>query len=147
MGRSKIGLKFEGWQELLANLEKVGGGSAIRDATEKALEASKEHVVPKLEQSTEKSALPRKGKYSTGGIKEAINKDATTQWEGLTVNTNVGFDFAKGGMKQIFLMYGTPRMKPAKGMKSAIYGSKTQKEIAEIQEEIITKEIKKIMEG
>ena len=44
-------------------------------------------------------------------------------------------------------MYGTPRMKPVSGLKSAIYGAKTKKEIAEIQEKVLSDVIKKVMEG
>ena len=44
-------------------------------------------------------------------------------------------------------MYGTPKMKPVTGLKSAIYGTKTQKEIAEIQEKVLSEAIKKVMEG
>ena len=44
-------------------------------------------------------------------------------------------------------MKGTPKMSPAKGLKASIYGAKTQKEIAEIQSEIINEHIRKVMEG
>ena len=65
----------------------------------------------------------------------------------MTGEIKIGFDFSKSGLKSIFLMYGTPKMKPVSGLKSAIYGSKTQKEIAEIQEKVLSNHINKVMEG
>ena len=57
----------------------------------------------------------------------------------------VGFEFEKSGMKSIFLIYGTPRMKPVSGLKSAIYGSKTQKEVGAVQEEVLQRAIRELM--
>ena len=65
----------------------------------------------------------------------------------MTASVKVCFDFSKSGLTSIFLMYGTPRMKPVSGLKNAIYGAKTQKELATIQEEALQKVIKEIMEG
>lgn len=147
MARNKIGLQFDGWEDVLSNLDKIGGGAAVKKATEKALEAAKDCVTQKIEQSIQKSNLPAQGKYSKGTTQESINRDSKTEWEGMTAGTDVGFNFDKSGMKSIYLMYGTPNIDPVKGLKNAIYGSKTRKEVAEKQEEIISKEIKKIMGG
>lgn len=142
-----MGLQFDGWKDVMSNLDKIGGGAAVKKATEKALEAAKDYITPQIEQSAEGSALPAHGKYSTGATRRSIDRDSKTEWEGLTAGIKVGFDLKKSGMTSIYLMYGTPRMKPAKGMKNAIYGSKVQKEVADIQEEVINKEIRKIMGG
>ena len=45
------------------------------------------------------------------------------------------------------VVYGTPRMKPVSGLKNAIYGGKTKKEVAEIQEKVLSDVIKRTMEG
>ena len=58
----------------------------------------------------------------------------------------VGFDFSESGSTSIFLMYGTPKMRPVAGLKAAIYGSKTKKEIAEIQQREVNEVIRRIME-
>ena len=91
--------------------------------------------------------LPAGGKYSTGDTKKSIDKDMTVEWSATTGEINVGFDFSESGMTSIYLMYGTPKMDPVSGLKNAIYGAKTKKEIATIQEETISKVIKRIMEG
>ena len=145
MARKKIGLQFNGWEDYLAKLDELGGSQVMKKGVEEALIESKKHVNPLIEQSMSK--LPAKGKYSTGNTKKSIDNEMKVDWEGLTGYIKVGFDFSKSGVTSVFLMYGTPKMKPVSGLKSAIYGAKTQKEIAEIQEKVLSDVIKKVMEG
>ena len=135
MARNKIGLHFEGWENYVAKLDELGGSDYMKKGVEKALIESKKHVTPLIEQAVVN--LPAGGRYSTGDTKKSIDKDMTVQWEGMTASIKVGFDFKESGLKSIFLMYGTPRMQPVKGLKSAIYGAKTKKEIAELQEKVM----------
>lgn len=145
MARNKIGLQFDGWEDYMAKLDKLGGSAVMKRGVESALKASKQHINPLIEQSMNK--LPAGGKYSTGDTKKSIDKDYKVKWEGMTGSIKVGFDFSKSGTTSIFLMYGTPRMKPVSGLKNAIYGAKTKKEIAEIQEKVLSDVIKRVMEG
>lgn len=145
MARNKIGLKANGFEDLLAKLDEVGGTNAMKRGTEAALKASKQYVNPLIEQAM--NNLPAGGKYSTGATKESIDKDMTVEWEGMTASIKVGFDFKKSGMTSIFLMYGTPKHSPISGLYEAIYGKKTQREIANIQGDELKKVIKRIMEG
>lgn len=145
MGRNRISLQGDMFKDYMAKLDKLGGNSAMKKATEEALKASKEYVNPLIE--TAMTKLPAGGKYSTGDTKKSIDKDMTTKWNGFIAETKVGFDMKKSGLTSIFLMYGTPKMKPVTGLKNAIYGTKTQKEIAELQGEALAKVVKEIMEG
>ena len=145
MARKKIGLQFNGWEEYIAKLDELGGTKAMKKGVEEALIESKKHVNTLIEQSMGK--LPAGGRYSTGDTKKSIDNENKVEWSGMTGEIKIGFDFSKSGLKSIFLMYGTPKMKPVSGLKSAIYGSKTQKEIAEIQEKVLSNHIKKVMEG
>lgn len=145
MARNRISIQGDLFKDYMAKLDKLGGANAMKKGVDKALKASKEYVNPLIE--TAMTKLPAGGKYSTGGTKESIDKELKTEWHGFIAETKVGFDFKKSGLKSIFLMYGTPRMSPVKGLKNAIYGSKTQKEIARIQEDELNKVIKEIMEG
>lgn len=147
MAKGKIGLKFEGWEELIGKLDKLGGGEVVKKAVSDALNKSKDYVTPKLEEAVSNGNLPAKGKYSTGRTKRSLDKKSKTEWEGMTGSINVGFNFKESGTVSIFLMYGTPRMKPATGLKSAIYGNSTKKMIVNIQSDVINKRIKEIMEG
>ena len=145
MARNRIGLQFEGWEETLAKLDELGGTQLMKQATATALIESKKHVNPKIEQAM--ARLPAGGRYSTGDTKKSIDRDMSVDWQGLTASIKLGFNFKESGMTSIFLMYGTPRMSPVKGLKNAIYGAKTKKEIAQIQSEAINKIIKRTMEG
>ena len=145
MARNRIGLQFKELDAYMAKLDELGNGDAMKRGVEAALKASKQHVNPLIEKSMAK--LPAGGIYSTGDTKKSIDKDMSVEWQGMTASVKVGFDFSKSGLTSIFLMYGTPRMKPVSGLKNAIYGSKTQKELATIQEEALQKVILRIMEG
>ena len=145
MARNRIGLQFNGWEEYIAKLDELGGTQAMKKGVEEALIESKKHVNPLIEKAMGK--LPAGGKYSHGGTKKSIDTDNKVAWVGMTGEIKVGFDFSKSGLKSIFLMYGTPKMKPVSGLKGAIYGAKTQKEVAEIQERVLSDYIKKVMEG
>ena len=147
MAKNRMGLQFDGWEETITKLNNLAGNSGTAKAVSEALIKSKEYVNEGIEKAVNSGSLPAKGKYSTGDTKSSINRDSEVQWQGQTASIKVGFDFKKSGTTSIFLMYGTPKMKPAKGLKNAIYGSKARKEIAEIQSEIINKHIKEVMEG
>lgn len=145
MARNKIGLQIEGFEDYMSKLDKLGGSDAMKKGVESALRSSKEYVNPLIETAMNK--LPAGGKYSTGDTKRSIDKDNTVEWESFTGSIKVGFDFKKSGLKSIFLMYGTPKMQPVAGLKAAIYSSKTQKQIGQIQAEELNKVIKELMEG
>ena len=145
MARKKIGLQVNGFEEYMTKLDELGGSKAMKRGVESALKASKEYVNPLIEAAMVN--LPASGKYSTGGTKESIDTDMTVEWDGMTASIKVGFDFKQSGLKSIFLMYGTPKMPPVNGLKAAISGNKTQKEIGKIQAEALTKVIDEFMEG
>lgn len=128
-------------------LEELGGAAAMKKGAEAALKASKKYVNPLIEQRMATGNLPAKGKYSFGDTKDSIDEDMDIAWSGLTGEIKVGFDFSKSGLTSIFLMYGTPKMKPVTGLKAAIYGTKTKKAIAELQGEALANAIREIMEG
>ena len=131
----------------MAKLDEIGGTKAMKRGTEAALKASKQYVNPLIESAMASSNLPARGQYSTGDTKHSIDQDMSVEWEGMTASIKVGFNFKESGMTSIYLMYGTPKMPPVKGLKAAIYGNKTKKQIAELQEEAIQKVILRIMEG
>ena len=147
MARKKIGLQFQGWEDYITKLDNLGDMTTVKKAVEEALSESKKHVNPLIEACMDRNKLPAGGKYSHGDTEKSIDNEMRTEWNALTGEIKVGFDLKKSGMKSIFLMYGTPKMKPVAGLKNAIYGAKTQKEVAEIQEKIISDHIKKAMEG
>jgi hypothetical protein len=147
VARKKIGLQFQGWEEYISKLDELGGSTVVKKGVEEALIESKKHVNPLIGQSVARNKLPAGGKYSHGNTEQSIDEEMKVEWKGLTGEIKIGFDFSKSGVTSVFLMYGTPKMKPVAGLKNAIYGAKTQKEVAEIQEKILAEHIKKVMEG
>lgn len=147
MPRNKISLQVKGFNEYMEKLDQIGGSDAMKRGTEAALKASKQLVTPKINAAMSKGNLPASGKYSSGDTRASIDNDMSVDWDGMTASIKVGFDFKDSGLKSIFLMYGTPRMKPVPGLKDAIYGSKTQSEISMVQGEALNKVIQRIMEG
>lgn len=145
MPKSKIGLQFKGWTETMDKLDKLGGSDAMKRGVEAGLKASKSYVNPEIKKAVSK--LPAGGKYSRPLTANTIDTDMDIDWQGLTGSVKVGFDFKKSGMTSIYLMYGTPRMDPVTGLKDAIYGNKTNRQIKKLQEDAVNKVIKRIMEG
>lgn len=147
----KFGIKFEGFSTIASELDRLQGD--LKKTTEKALEFIPDVVNPELHSTMSKHKR-------TGKTEESIVNE-NVKWEGTRASIAVGFDIAHGGLPSIFLMYGTPRHAPAnqygpangavKGVQqdkklfNAIFGSSTNKKIAEKQKEIFEKEIKKVM--
>jgi len=155
MGK-KFGLNFDGVAELSEKLEALGGD--LQKVAEEALEFIPGDVNPKLH-----AAMVKHNK--TGLADRSIVTDQKVSWTGNVASIDVGFNLKKGGMPSIFLMYGTPRHAPGNqyggpvrqgaqehpGTKAdtelfnAIYGTKTQKEIAAKQQKIFNQAIQELM--
>ena len=136
--KNRIGLEFEGFEDIVAELEGLQGD--VEKATEDSLKAANKGVAERLGPIMEK---PKQ----TGRTLGSIRDNYPIEWEGLTASIKVGFDFAEGGLTSIFLMYGTPTMRPVQGLKNAVYGRKTKNMIAEEQKKIFSEAIHKRMGG
>jgi hypothetical protein len=141
--KNKIGLKFEGLEEMIAKLESLEGD--LKATTEKALIASKQHVVEELCKVTIPANYPAGGKYATGRTQQSIDTDMTVNWNGTTAEISIGYDMKISGMTTIFLMYGTPKMTKVSKMYNAVYGSKMKKEVGEIQRAVFAAEVQRKM--
>lgn len=155
MGK-KFGLNFDGVAELSEKLEQLGGD--LKKVAEEALEFIPGDVNPKLHAAMQKHR-------GHGVTEKSIVEGQKVTWTGNIASIDVGFNLKKGGMPSIFLMYGTPRHAPGnqyggpvrpgaqehpgtkadKELYDAIYGSKTQKDIAAKQQKIFTQAIQELM--
>lgn len=143
--RNRISLDFEGLEQYSEKIDKLGGN--LKEVVEEALVKSNATVARNLLSATHKGKYPAGGKYSAGDTRRSITTSKHVNWTGNFAEIGVGFDFSVSGLKSIFLMYGTPRMKKVQAIYDAVYGKKTKKEIAEMQEEIFAKAVEEIMEG
>ena len=134
----KFKLEFSGFEELSARLEELGGD--LKATTEQALQSTHGFITPKLQADM--------GRHRrTGKTAASIIKNTKVQWAGDVASIDVGFNLSNGGMPSIFLMYGTPRMRPDKKLYNDIYGSRTKKEVAELQEKTVMRAIQKKLGG
>lgn len=138
---SKMSIIFDGFADLAGDIDRVGGDlhKAVDDSLTKTQQLIQEKVIS--------AALPYAHKglkgYATGAMYNSILKDAQIDWHGEIAEVNVGFDLtAKGGFHSIFIMYGTPRIAKDTKIYNAIKGSKTKKDIAELQQEVMQQYLK-----
>ena len=131
MARNHVTIQFEGFDEIAERLVRTQG--KLEDATQKALVESQKFVANKL-----KADMPKH--HRTGRTEDTITDDGVVDWEGGRnagkASIKVGFKISDGGLASIFLMYGTPRMRPDKKLYRDIYGPATKRELSAIQQEI-----------
>lgn len=139
MAKNKIGLQFSGFEETIARLKELEGD--VKKATEEALIESQAIVAENARNAMSKH-------HRTGHTEESIVTDKKVEWEGFEASIGVGFDISNGGLASVFLMYGTPRHAPNhpgtdadRVVWDAVYGTKTKKAVAAVQNEIFQKAI------
>lgn len=130
--KNRTGIDFSALSDMVTQLNRLN--KSVDTAVENALLESKKYVTPIVQREMQKH------NGSTGKTKAAIEKNNQVKNDGVGAHVDVGFDISKeintsGFPVSIFLMYGTPKQAPDKKLYNAIYGSKTRKEIAKIQEE------------
>lgn len=131
MARKKFGLEFEGMEELIKRLE--DSESDLKQATESALKKTFDVVTSSIQTAINSS--PYNFNRPPGKTKASLETAPNIEWEGPAASVPVGFDIDKGGLPSIFLMYGTPTIKPDKQLYNSIYGSAIKKTVGEVQEE------------
>ena len=132
MARKRLSLDFEGMDEIIKQYEDMGGD--LKTATEAALKATHGIVTPKLQAAIE----PHR---QSGDTEASLGRKPEIEWDGTKAAVPVGFKIRDGGLASIFLMYGTPRMKPDTKLYNAIYGAATLREVSEKQAEVFYKRI------
>lgn len=139
---NKSKIEFEGFEELIDKLTKLGAN--VKETSEKALKATHEYVTEKAEEAVQKSNLPAHGKFSTGATEKSLVREPKITWEGTEASVKTGFSISNGGLASIFMMYGTPRHMKNQKMYNAFFGTKTKKEILQIQEDIFYDELRRL---
>lgn len=144
MGKRKAELKITGMDELMRKYENMSKGS-LEPAISEGLKDVQDYLNGRLENTFIDAKLPAKGKYATGETKESIVKDHDVIKSNNTLSIKLGFDLKKSGLTSIYLMCGTPRMSPAKGLHACFNGAKSRREAKEIFDKKVQAEINKIM--
>ena len=140
----KAGVDFDDCLEFGAMIDELAGGQAVKRAVENALIATDEYVTAEVDKAVAKSRFDFD---RTGKTKGSIDRDKSIEWEGAQASAKAGFNLGNGGLPSIFLMYGTPKIKPADmNLKHAAKGTgKHKKKIEEIQQAEFAKVISEVM--
>lgn len=141
---AKMGLTFNGFREMAARIDEIGGDAYLHRAVNEALTETQKIIQNNVEQAA--AIYARKGGgqkgYATGEMWRAVKRNVQIEWIGSIAVVHVGFDLnIPGGFHSIFVMYGTPRMQKDTKLYNAIFGAKTKKQIAEKQKEVLAKYI------
>ena len=141
---SKFSIEFEQLKQLEKELEELAGMDGVIRATENALRATDNYVTAEVDKAVANS------KYDfdrTGTTKGSIDRDKKVEWNGTTASAKAGFKISNGGLPSIFLMYGTPTIKPDTNLKNAAKGQGIHRDkINKLQQEVFNKVIKRVME-
>lgn len=130
-----IELDYHAMDKMRQRYEKAGAD--YKKAAEQALLKSKAFIADKLMKDTIAPNFPAKGKYGSGDdLRQLIIQSGNVGWSGAVAKTGAGFKLSESLVPQ-FLMYGTPKMKPAKKMREDVFGRNTGRQLREIQEEVM----------
>lgn len=138
----KISIQFDGFRELTEAIDRAG--KDLNEAVEEALESSQQVVNDALIPAAAPYARQGLKGYATGAMYGAIQTDQQVRWKGTTAEIGSGFTTNSGATQDgfyhsIFVMYGTPRMEKDQRIFNAIKGTKTKKNVADIQKEVMQK--------
>ena len=135
---ARMSITFDGFKDLAYQIDKAGGD--LNAAVEDALLQTQEWIQNNVRYAAAPYANKGLKGYANGDMYKSIIDDGKITWSGTVAEVRVGFDLGEeGAFHSIFIMYGTPRIAKDQKIYDAIRGTKTQKEIAKLQEEVMKK--------
>lgn len=137
---AKMAILFDGFAWLAEQLDEKGGD--LKKAVNEALNESQKIVQQNL--ATGAGSYARMGGgmrgYATGKMYGTIINSPEVVWHGNIAEVGVGFDLSqRDGKHSIFVMHGTAKMDKDQKVYNAVMGSRTRKQIAKKQEEVMQK--------
>lgn len=152
MARKRFKVDFKGFDEMLYKYQSLGGNT--KQVIEKCLKAVPDIINPNL-----KRDIAKHRRRKSNSAADSVAENQQVEWEGTTGRIPVGFEFAKGGLPTIFIMYGTARHAPSNQygtysgttfvpqdtqLWSDIFGIGTKRKINETQKEVFEREIERL---
>ncbi len=138
---SKMSITFDGFNDLAYAIDK--SGAELKPAVNEALTKTQKLIQDNLVSAAAPYDLKGLKGYATGAMYNTIIKNSKVDWTGTIASVDAGFRISeKGGFHSIFVMYGTPRMAKDMAVYNAIKGTKTQKDIAALQQQVMTEHIR-----
>lgn len=136
---TKMKILFDGFEDLANDISRSMGDHYLHMAVDDALVKTQTKIQENLRTAAAPYATKGKKGYATGKMYKSIIHNGQVTWQGSKASVDVGFRLRQGGWSSIFIMYGTPRITKDTKVYNAIKGTKTKKEIAELQEETMYK--------
>ena len=122
-------------------LDKLAGDEGLKRAVSSGMKQAKAITDEGIKKAMRKSNLPAKGKYSTGKSLSAVKAQTDIKWNGDVAELEVGFN-RKISLTPVFLMYGSPRYAPVKGLKKALkFGQKQKNSVNEAVQKVVQRMI------
>lgn len=141
---NKFSLDFDGFLALAEKIDELQEG-ALKKATENALVATDDYVTKEVDKAV---AGSRFNFNHTGKTKKSIDREKKVEWQGTKASAAAGFRISQGGLPSVFLMYGTPHIKPDTKLRAAAKGTgKHKKAIQEIQAAEFNKVVEEVMKN
>ena len=147
MARNRMTIQFDGLDIYRRKLDQLGGGQAVKQAFDEALEDTQKLIADKV-------SAAMSAHNDTGKVKQSIITNDPVEWSADVASVNVGFDIVKGGsydgLPSIFLMYGTqlygqPHIKPDRNLYNAVYGAAVRRQAKQIQEEAFVRVLQRVI--
>lgn len=129
---AKIKIEFDGFTELLERFEEME--KDLKPAVEKALKETHRIMTPGIKSAIAPHRL-------TGETEGSLRESPRVEWNGLVGSIDIGFDISDGGLPSVFLMYGTPKIRPDMNLWSAIYGDAVTRRVEDAQRRILMEEL------
>lgn len=129
---AKITIEFDGFDEALKRFEEME--KDLKPVVEKALKETHRVMTPGI-----KSAIAPH--HMTGDTEGSLRESPKVKWNGNVGEIGVGFDISNDGLPSVFLMYGTPTMRPDMKLWDAVFGNAITKKVSDIQKNIFMEEL------
>ena len=142
--RHKNGFDTTMLQKYGERLEAAGGTAAVKRAVEAGMKSTKQEVNKLVDAAMQPGNLPAGGAYSTGATLESLSRDLAIEWDGNVARLSLGFVLKGSGLTSIFLMYGTPKMRPVDGLYDILRGPKARTISRKEQEAAILKILERL---
>lgn len=139
---ARMSLEFDGMEQMMRRLQAAGGG--VGDAAERALEDTHRAVTARVEKA-QASSRYNVDPGITGATAGSVHRDPTVEWSGDVASVPVGWSISNGGLASVFLMYGTPRIEPDRGLYNAVFGAATRRAAREAQADAIAEFMSEVM--
>ena len=124
--KSKFAFNFKEMEDLAERIENAGGD--LQKAADEALTETCDYITGQLGPAI----VPH---VDTGDTRDSLESAARVSWVNpMLAKVNIGFNLDQG-WPYIFLMWGTPKMKPDMTLRRAAYGPAVRREVAKIQKE------------